>query len=172
MIKCNSCSAKIRTSESFDATKKFRCPRCKTLLKVSSFDPESTTIVKDVDPIPPPIVALNSQQKANQKSITKIDNIWMPLILLLAFTAGVMVTAIAMQWTRGIVVGTDPAGLAHSLEVSSRVVDRPVIFGNVCLFISSSVEKHFGHLLDRLHVGACRPFFSFWFSSHLIPLTS
>ena len=96
----------------------------------------------------------------------------MPLILLLAFTAGVMVTAIAMQWTRGIVVGTDPAGLAHSLEVSSRVVDRPVIFGNVCLFISSSVEKLFGHLLDSLHVGACRPFFSFWFSSHLIPLTS
>ena len=53
-MKCASCSVKIKTDASFDSSKKLRFPRCNTILKVSSFDPEVTIMVKDTPPPQPP----------------------------------------------------------------------------------------------------------------------
>lgn len=45
---------------------------------------------------------------------------------------GFSVAVVSMVVSLRALVGTDPAGLAHSLEVSSRVVDKPVILVKVC----------------------------------------
>ena len=89
MIKCASCLVRIKTRDSFDTSKQFRCPKCKTLLKVSGFDPERTMAVPETAPAAPDVVlAMTGKQEFTSESPVKSDKTW---ILLLSIAAGVAI---------------------------------------------------------------------------------
>ena len=125
-MKCASCSVKIKTDASFDGSKKFRCPKCNTILKVSSFDPEATIVVIDTPPLAPPIatphrspITLSKQPKKRRTT-----SFATPLMLSVAFLCGVGATLLVSPANQP---ANEPNGLvaAEKREAPAKQKGKP-----------------------------------------------